>query len=67
VRIESGESGFAPPDPREREQLGARLDAGWRLCCLLVVEADCEVRVLEGSFAYPPEQQRGGPSGTDRA
>ena len=67
VRIESGASRFAPPDPREFEQLGARIDAGWRLCCLLVVEADCEVRVLEGSFAYPPEQQRDEPTGTDRA
>jgi ferredoxin len=61
VRVESGAAGFAPPDPRERAQLGARIDAGWRLCCLLVVEADCEVRVPEGAFAYPPEQQRGEP------
>jgi ferredoxin len=59
VRIEIGESGFGPPDPREREPLGARLGDGWRLCCLLTVEDDCVVRVPVGTFAYPPDQQRG--------
>ena len=67
VRIESGASGFAPPDPREQAQLGARIESGWRLCCLLVVQADCEVRVAEGTFAYPPEQQRREPDGRDPA
>lgn len=60
VRIESGGSVFAPPAPAERAQLGERIDAGWRLCCLLVVEDDCDVRVPQGAFAYPPEQQRDG-------
>lgn len=59
VRIEAGATGFAPPVPLERAQLGERIGAGWRLCCLLVVEADCDVRVPQGTFAYPPDQQRG--------
>jgi ferredoxin len=60
VRIEAGASGFAPPASLERAQLGERIDAGWRLCCLLVVEGDCDVRVPQGTFAYPPDQQRDG-------
>jgi ferredoxin len=59
VRIEDGGPGFGPPDPREVEQLGGRIENGWRLCCLLVVARDCVVRVPAGAFAYPPEQQRG--------
>jgi ferredoxin len=59
VRIEEGGAGFGPPDPREREQLGAWLRDGWRLCCLLTVQCDCVVRVPVGTFAYPPDQQRG--------
>jgi ferredoxin len=58
IRIEDGGAGFGPPDPREVQQLGAWIEDGWRLCCLLVVGADCEVRVPVGAFAYPPEQQR---------
>ncbi|MGH7566759.1 MAG: 2Fe-2S iron-sulfur cluster-binding protein [Gemmatimonadota bacterium] len=59
VRIEAGASALLPPDPREHIQLGARIEAGWRLCCLVVVERDCAVRVPVGTFAYPPDQQRG--------
>jgi ferredoxin len=59
VRIERGAATFGPPDPREREQLGVRIADGWRLCCLLTVRGDCVVRVPVGSFAYPPDQQRG--------
>ena len=59
VRIEDGEAGFGEPDPRERQQLGTRVDSGWRLCCLLVVRGPCAVRVPFGTFAYPPDQQRG--------
>jgi ferredoxin len=59
VRIEEGGSAFGPPDARESAQLGARLEDGWRLCCLLTVQGDCVVRVPVGAFAYPPEQQRG--------
>lgn len=58
VRIEEGESAFNPPDPRERAQLGMKIEDGWRLCCLLTVQGDCVVRVPVGGFAYPPEQQR---------
>ena len=58
VRIERGAASFGQPDPRECEQLGARIADGWRLCCLLTVGADCIVRVPVGSFAYPPDQQR---------
>ena len=58
VRIVEGGDDFGTPDPRERRQLGGRIEIGWRLCCLLVVEADCVVSVPGGSFAYPPEQQR---------
>ena len=60
VRIEAGAPAFAPPGSLERAQLGGRVNAGWRLCCLLTVAADCTVRVPQGTFAYPPEQQRGG-------
>lgn len=59
VKIEEGASALAPPDRRERIQLGARTEDGWRLCCLVVVENDCVVRVPVGNFAYPPDQQRG--------
>jgi ferredoxin len=58
VRVEEGAAQLSPPDPREREQLGDRLERGWRLCCLTVVEGDCVIRVPVGTFAYPPEQQR---------
>ena len=59
VMIEEGASALSPTDPRERIQLGARVDEGWRLCCLVIVEQDCVVRVPVGTFAYPPDQQRG--------
>ena len=58
VFVEEGSGSLSPPDPREREQLGERIELGWRLCCLTVVEGDCVVRVPVGTFAYPPEQQR---------
>ncbi|HJU87473.1 MAG TPA: 2Fe-2S iron-sulfur cluster-binding protein [Gemmatimonadota bacterium] len=58
VLVEEGAPALSPPDPREREQLGSRLEHGWRLCCLAIVEGDCVVRVPVGTFAYPPEQQR---------
>ena len=58
VRIVDGGGDIGAPDPRERRQLGGRIEAGWRLCCLVVVEADCVVSVPAGTFAYPPEQQR---------
>ena len=58
VRVEDGATALSPPDPREREQLGARVEQDWRLCCLAIVEGDCVVRVPVGTFAYPPEQQR---------
>ncbi|HYO47937.1 MAG TPA: 2Fe-2S iron-sulfur cluster-binding protein [Gemmatimonadota bacterium] len=59
VKVEEGASALSAPDRRERIQLGARIEEGWRLCCLLVVERDCAVRVPLGAFAYPPDQQRG--------
>ena len=59
VRIASGASGFGPPGALERAQLGEDVEAGWRLCCLLVVRDDCEIHVPAGGFAYPPERQRG--------
>lgn len=58
VRIEKGGAEFGSPDPRERMQLDGRIEDGWRLCCLLIVERDCVVRVPVGPFAYPPDQQR---------
>lgn len=56
--VEEGADRLSSPDPREREQLGTRIEQGWRLCCLTIVEGDCVVRVPVGTFAYPPEQQR---------
>ena len=58
VFVEEGAGSLSPPDPREHEQLGGRIEHGWRLCCLTIVEGDCVVRVPVGTFAYPPEQQR---------
>jgi len=58
VLVEDGGQALSPPDPREREQLGTRIEQGWRLCCLAIVEGDSVVRVPVGTFAYPPEQQR---------
>ena len=58
VLVEEGADALSPADPREREQLGDRIEQGWRLCCLTIVEGDCVVRVPVGTFAYPPEQQR---------
>ncbi|HJR52875.1 MAG TPA: 2Fe-2S iron-sulfur cluster-binding protein [Gemmatimonadota bacterium] len=58
VLVEEGTRSLSPPDSREREQLGDRVERGWRLCCLTIVEGDCAVRVPVGTFAYPPEQQR---------
>jgi len=58
VEILSGGAALGPSDPRERIQLGAAVEAGWRLCCLLVVRGDCEVRVPGKTFAYPPALQR---------
>ncbi|HUP00294.1 MAG TPA: hypothetical protein VM737_02075 [Gemmatimonadota bacterium] len=39
-------------------QLGALIDHGWRLCCLVKVHGDLGLRVPQGGFAYPPELQR---------
>jgi ferredoxin len=58
VLIEEGAPALSALDPREREQLGERVERGWRLCCLAIVGGDCVVRVPVGTFAYPPEQQR---------
>ena len=58
VLVEEGTGSLSPPDPREHEQLGDRVEEGWRLCCLTLVEGACTVRVPAGTFAYPPEQQR---------
>jgi len=58
VHIEEGAERLSAPDPREHAQLGDRIERGWRLCCLTVVEGSCVIRVPVGSFAYPPEQQR---------
>lgn len=58
VLVESGADRLSPVDPREREQLGADVEKGWRLCCLARVRGDVTVRVAEGGFAYPPELQR---------
>lgn len=57
VRIEAGHEALGAVDPRERLQLGAAIDDGWRLCCLLRVGGDLTVRVPAG-FPYPPLQQR---------
>lgn len=59
VQVVEGGDALEPPDPRERIQLGPAIEAGWRLCCLVVVTGDCAVRVPAGDFAYPPELQRG--------
>lgn len=59
VLVEDGAGALSPPDAREREQLGGRIEQGWRLCCRTMVEGDCAIRVPVGTFAYPPEQQRG--------
>ncbi len=58
VHVEEGAESLSRPDPREHAQLGDRVERGWRLCCLTIVEGDCAVRVPVGTFAYPPEQQR---------
>lgn len=58
VEVVEGGSTLGPPDSRERLQLGAGIDVGWRLCCLVDVRGDCAVRVPAGGFAYPPELQR---------
>lgn len=58
VRVVEGSGAVGPPDPRERHQLGAAVDTGWRLCCLLVVRGDCVVRVPAADFPYPPDLQR---------
>jgi ferredoxin len=58
VRVQSGAGRLSPIDPRERDQLGADVDRGWRLCCLVRVLGNATVRAPEGGFAYPPELQR---------
>jgi ferredoxin len=58
VHVEEGSESLSSPDPREHAQLGDRVERGWRLCCLTVVEGSCVIRVPVGTFAYPPEQQR---------
>ena len=58
VFVEDGRRALSPLDEREREQLGDRVDQGWRLCCVTIVGGDCVIRVPVGIFAYPPEQQR---------
>ena len=66
VRIEAGAGNLSPVDPRERTQLGADIERGWRLCCLVRVRGDVVVRVPEEGFAYPPELQRDSGSGPAR-
>ncbi|MFN2383054.1 MAG: 2Fe-2S iron-sulfur cluster-binding protein [Gemmatimonadota bacterium] len=61
VRIESGAEHLSARLPAERTQLGAALDAGWRLCCLVRVYGSCTVGLPAPGFAYPPDLQRDGP------
>lgn len=58
VRIEAGAEHLSPVRPEEKVQLGAALDAGWRLCCLVRVYGSCAVRLPAPGFAYPPDLQR---------
>jgi ferredoxin len=60
VKVEVGGETLSPVEERERQQLGAAVERGWRLCCLARVYGDVVVHVPEGGFAYPPELQRSG-------
>lgn len=60
VRVLEGAAGLPSPAPAERRQLGAAVDDGWRLACMLRVESDLTVEVPDpGGFAYPPALQPG--------